>query len=510
MAHQTRRKARWSAAFGVGPIWMGLWLWFAVHSAHGATITEHEITVRNGSGIPVPIAFTVFRPDGAPGDSFPLVLVGHGWGASRVTGIDPVPASLTIVSDGTLVAKAVARGYGVISFDYRGHGDSGGLSHLMDPRWEVRDIAAILDWADANLPWLSRVDGDPRVGLLGQSFGAAYHIPLATRDSRIDAVVSMVTWHDLTEALVPNGVPKSTWLDLLYVTGALATDFQLDPRLTLVLGQSMLANRAGPLLQGEFRGHGALSTCAPRGPGPSAVPTLLVQGLNDVLFNLNQAVASRECLDRAGADVRLMAVEGGHVIPGLQPPNPEHPACGTLDPVEAGMDWLDEYVKGMGAAAGAIPTVCWSVSPNEAAYAFHFGERFAPLPPKVVPVGFPGKRFAPLQTVTRSQLLAGIPRARLRLLPMGKLSVTRPTVFVGVGIQRFGQSDIQVVNGQVTPVRGGGWHELDLAGIGARLEAGDTVGLVYQGASRFFAASGTRYAEYPVQVTGEVALPLTE
>jgi predicted acyl esterase len=135
---------------------MGLWLWLAAHGAHGTTISEHEITVRNGSGIPVPIAFTVFQPDGAPDDSFPLVLIGHGWGASRVTEIEPIPASLTIVSDGTLVARAVARGYGVISFDYRGHGDSGGLSHLMDPRWEVRDIAAILDWADANLPWLLR------------------------------------------------------------------------------------------------------------------------------------------------------------------------------------------------------------------------------------------------------------------------------------------------------------------------------------------------------------------
>ena len=489
---------------------MGLWLWLAALGAHGATISEHEITVRNGSGIPVPIAFTVFQPDGAPGDSFPLVLVGHGWGASRVTEIDPIPASLTIVSDGTLVAKAMERGYGVISFDYRGYGDSGGLSHLMDPRWEVRDIAAILDWADANLPWLSRVDGDPRVGLLGQSFGAAYHIPLAARDSRIDAVVSMVTWYDLTEALVPNGVPKSTWLDLLYVTGALATDFKLDPRLTLVLAQTTLTNRAGPLLEREFRGHGAASTCSRHGPGPSAVPTLLVQGLNDVLFNLNQAVASRECLDRAGADVRLMAVEGGHVIPGLQPPNPEHPACGTLDPVDAGMDWLDEHVKGATGAASYIPPICWNVSRGEAAYEYRHSDHFTPLPPKVLPVGLPGKHFVPLQTVSRSQLLAGIPRARLRLLPIGELSVTRPTIFVGVGIRRFGQTNIQVVQEQVTPVRGGGWHELDLAGIGTRLEAGDTVGLVYQGASRFFAASGTRYAEYPVQVTGEVALPLTE
>lgn len=510
MTHHDRQNARWSASFSARPIWMGIWLWLTALGAHGATISEHEITVRNGSGIPVPIAFTVFQPDGAPGDTFPLVLVGHGWGASRVTEIDSVPASLTIVSDGTLVAKAVERGYGVISFDYRGHGGSGGLSHLMDPRWEVRDIAAILDWADANLPWLLRVDGDPRVGLLGQSFGAAYHIPLATRDSRIDAVVSMVTWHDLTEALVPNGVPKSTWLDLLYVTGALATDFKLDPRLTLVLGQSTLANHAGPLLQREFRGHGAASTCARRGPGPSAVPTLLVQGLNDVLFNLNQAVASRECLDRAGADVRLMAVEGGHVIPGLQPPNPAHPACGTLDPVDAGMDWLDEHVKGVTGAAGYIPPICWNVSLNEAAYAYRHGDHFMPLPPRILPVGLPGKHFLPLRTVSRSQLLAGIPRARLRLLPIGEISVTRPTVFVGVGIQRFGQSDVQVVNGQVTPVRGGGWHELDLAGIGARLEAGDTVGLVYQGASRFFAASGTRYAEYPVQVTGEAALPFME
>ena len=508
MAHPNRQQARWSAGIAVGRVLAGLWCLVAAPFAQGVTISAHEITVRNGSGIPVPIAFTVFQPDGTPDQSFPLVLIGHGWGASRVTEIDPVPASLTIVSDSTLVAEAVARGYGVISFDYRGHGGSGGISHLMDPRWEVRDIAAILDWADANLPWLFRIGGDPRIGLLGQSFGAAYHIPLAAQDPRIDAAVSIVTWYDLTEALVPNGVPKSTWLDLLYIAGALATDFKLDPRLSLVLGQSTLANRAGPLLQREFRGHGAALTCGRRVPGPRSIPTLLVQGLNDVLFNLNQAVANRECLERAGADVRLMAVTGGHTIPGLQPPNPEHSACGTLDPVDAGLNWLDEHVKGMDGAAGAIPSVCWNVGPGEATYEYRHGDHFSPLPPSVVAVGIPGQRFAPTHTVTRSQLLAGIPRVRLRLVPIGELSVTRPTIFVGVGIQRFGQTDIQLVQEQVMPVRGGGWHELDLAGIGARLVAGDTVGLVYQGANRFFATSGTRYAEYPVRVTGEIALPL--
>ncbi|HXF07900.1 MAG TPA: hypothetical protein VNK45_05180 [Candidatus Acidoferrales bacterium] len=96
MAHRDRQNARWSTTLGVRPNWMAICLWWAALGAQGATVSEHEITVRNGSGIPIPIAFTVFQPDGAPGDTFPLVLVGHGWGASRVTEIDPIPAKDTL------------------------------------------------------------------------------------------------------------------------------------------------------------------------------------------------------------------------------------------------------------------------------------------------------------------------------------------------------------------------------------------------------------------------------
>ncbi|MDY6943427.1 MAG: hypothetical protein SVU69_10530 [Pseudomonadota bacterium] len=94
------------------------------------------------------------------------------------------------------------------------------------------------------------------------------------------------------------------------------------------------------------------------------------------------------------------------------------------------------------------------------------------------------------------------------MTPTGRPSITRPTVFVGLGLQHPGASKIELIDDQVMPVQGVGRHTLKLAGIGTRLQAGDTVGLVHQRSNSFFLGSGTRLAEYAVPASGMTALPL--
>ena len=63
---------------------------------------------------PVDICYTLFRPAGASeANRVPVVMHSHGWGGSRITTIDAT------------VQRWLDAGYGVLSFDQRGFGESG-------------------------------------------------------------------------------------------------------------------------------------------------------------------------------------------------------------------------------------------------------------------------------------------------------------------------------------------------------------------------------------------------
>src|SRR6476620_10179625 len=81
-----------------------------------------------GSTAPVDICFTLFRPASATKASpVPMVLHSHGWGGSRTTD----PASFAYLTDA---------GCGVLSFDQRGFGESGGHAFIENPDVEGKDV----------------------------------------------------------------------------------------------------------------------------------------------------------------------------------------------------------------------------------------------------------------------------------------------------------------------------------------------------------------------------------
>src|SRR5688572_8368393 len=143
----------------------------------------------------VEICYTVFKPGGASAKApVPVLLEGHGWAGSRKTD----PADLEAY---------LSRGYGVISFDQRGFGESGGKAHTMDPDVEGVDVRKLVDVA-ATLDWV-RKDGpkDPRIGAIGGSYGGGYQYVgalseiAATGRTRFDALAPEYTWWDLSDAL---------------------------------------------------------------------------------------------------------------------------------------------------------------------------------------------------------------------------------------------------------------------------------------------------------------------
>ena len=61
--------------------------------------------------------------------------------------------------------------------------------------------------------------GDPRVGMIGGSYGGQIQYAVAKQDPRIDAIIPIITWNDLNYSLAPGRVAKKQWVDLFFGAG---------------------------------------------------------------------------------------------------------------------------------------------------------------------------------------------------------------------------------------------------------------------------------------------------
>jgi dienelactone hydrolase len=266
---------------------------------------RYDLTLTSFDG--TPIAVTVFQPALADGQAAPLLMYSHGWGGSRSTDLTEND-SLTATA-----RRAWESGYFVMTFDQRGFGDSGGKANVQDPAIEGRDIQTLLDWAEGTLtPHLAYLRGDPLVGGIGLSYGGGFQLVGASIDPRFDALVPMITWHDLSYSLTPNGVPKSLWLSLL---SGLALNDQA-PWVTEAYAQS-LSGSADAQATRRLAGHGLGAFCGSTDQAPR-VDAFFIQGANDTLFNTNEAAWNYQCLRQAGNDAYLLVSNGGHLLPGMQ------------------------------------------------------------------------------------------------------------------------------------------------------------------------------------------------
>ena len=141
----------------------------------------------------------VFYPeDSTEDDKLPAILLCHGWGGMK--------SHLNT----TYAPKFAAAGFVVLTFDYRGWGESDGrlvikgelptvnesgeatvvvqvIRELVDPFDELEDIQAALDFLEGE----SRVDRE-RIGIWGTSLGGGLVIWTAAHDARIKTIVSQV------------------------------------------------------------------------------------------------------------------------------------------------------------------------------------------------------------------------------------------------------------------------------------------------------------------------------
>jgi ABC-2 type transport system ATP-binding protein len=301
------------------------------------------------------IAFTVYTPNIAVGNSAPLLLEGHGWGGKRTRDLDttsydavantPLQTAKLALDSGMQGGKQATRGWYVISFDQRGFGDSGGFANVMDPKIEGKDIKAIIDWAQANLPRLAyrkNKDGvaDPVVGAVGLSYGGGFQTVGAGVDKRIDALVPTSTWTDLRYSLYD--MPKSEYLSLLVGVGSAGLG-RAEPFTYQAFVDASTFGRVSPEFSQKMYQHSAVSYCEGNNPDMQqpGIPAFFIQSSNDILFNLNEGFQSFECYRKANPRSKLMAVRFGH--PDLLAENTSAPK------------FTEENVACSGPAGGSLP-----------------------------------------------------------------------------------------------------------------------------------------------------------
>ena len=149
----------------------------------------------------------LYKPDGVNrNNKAPAILTTHGFGGAKDD------ESQVAASSG--FAKA---GYVVMSYSGLGFGGSDCRIHLDRPGWDGRAGVQLLDVLAGDKP--ARTEGgekffvrsvanesrnDPRVGMIGGSYGGQVQFAIAGQDRRLDALIPLITWNDLSYSLAPN------------------------------------------------------------------------------------------------------------------------------------------------------------------------------------------------------------------------------------------------------------------------------------------------------------------
>ena len=191
-----------------------------------AAAAARDTTVRSFDGTSLVVHFfpAAHLKHGA---RVPTVLVGPGWSAPGSTNEN----GATSTGGGAVGIGPLRRaGYNVLTWDPRGFGGSGGTVEIDSPKFEGRDVSALIDYV-ARQPE-AQLDGrrDPRVGMAGPSYGGGIQLVAAAIDHRIDAIVPDIAWNSLQTSLGKNDTVKSGWGLALYAASA-AAGARLDPEI---------------------------------------------------------------------------------------------------------------------------------------------------------------------------------------------------------------------------------------------------------------------------------------
>jgi ABC-2 type transport system ATP-binding protein len=246
-----------------------------------------------------------------------------------------------------MVNQLAGHGYVVLRYSSRGFGDTPGEVDLMGPK-ETQDLLDAVHWLnDPKSPVVGGMVVKNRIGQFGGSYGGAHAWALAASgDPAVRTTIPTATWTDIYDALVPNGVMLLAYANGFYASGygpgagALAGKLSTQQNYSLNLHRWMAEVNSGVGLEDARAGMAGRSVGTDY--GRVKVPVFIVQGLNDGLFNMNQAVEAYQAIRAHKGKARLYLGGIGHP-----------PSDGSLDSPEATylgtevLAWFDHYLKGV-------------------------------------------------------------------------------------------------------------------------------------------------------------------
>ncbi|WP_328500945.1 CocE/NonD family hydrolase [Streptomyces sp. NBC_00457] len=332
------------------------------------TVTALKFTVQAG-GRTCTVDADLYRPAGVDAaHPAPAVLATNGFGGSKNDGSTDA------------IGKAFAeRGYVSLVYSGLGFGRSGCLISLDDPAIDGEAASRLVDFlagkraADdgTNADFVTQDGpGDPRVGMIGGSYGGAIQLATAAVDHRVDALVPMITWNNLAYSLDPNnvlgsgsvpGVFKWQWTNGFYLIGEgqPLLEPSLDPSRINSLACLHFVTKAcdtvRTLNSGSYPADKTADMLAyAHSVSPVSylsrveAPTLLVQGQADSLFNLNEATATYKALKAQGTPTKMIWQSWGHSGGLTDPASGElNLSQGNLDSSYVGkriLAWFDRYL----------------------------------------------------------------------------------------------------------------------------------------------------------------------
>jgi ABC-2 type transport system ATP-binding protein len=325
------------------------------------TTTSGFVTSFDGTSI----RYNLFQPSTASATApAPIIFSGPGWSSAGATSLSGVLADL---------ADA---GYGVLTWDPRGFGASGGYANVDSQDFEVRDVQALIDMV-AGLDWVAKEGADdPVMGMIGVSYGGGIQLQVASADDRVDAIVPQIAWNDLPQSLQPNGVLKLHWDLPLYAVGVNgSTGFSspdgpkvanLAPEIHQSLAEGVALNDWSQPIKDWYADkspgryiNGGTSMGGRTVTGITA-PALVMQGANDTLFPINQGVANWRQIRANGVDSRIVFFCGTLLASGdaatthtidLQSPCT---ATGATHMNDRALAWFDHHLRGADVDLGPV------------------------------------------------------------------------------------------------------------------------------------------------------------
>ncbi len=249
-----------------------------------------------------------FFPDPSlkAGQRAPTVMFGPGYSSARSNSSDATVAAL------------LAAGYNVLTWDPRGFGDSGGDVELDSPSYEARDVSALIDRIAQQPEAQLDSPSDPRLGMVGDSYGGGIQLTSAEIDPRIDVIAPQIAWNSLVTALDKSNTAKGGWGSLLTglgvqgsttggVLGGLEgepagfhSDMQ-DPRIYTAFEDGLKTGELTPADQAFLAAASPAALLS-----HIHIPVLFMQGTDDTLFTLHEAITNYESLKARGLPVQML------------------------------------------------------------------------------------------------------------------------------------------------------------------------------------------------------------